>query len=288
LECITYQVDPQFETTKGFNYRLSILLCRDGFSFVITHAVTKQLLKLAAYKLSPGEIQYNESKDWPVSGREYFELLKKIDVAYIAYQHVEIAIATHKITIAPHLFFEQGNAADIMSAVHTMNADEEILTEPVFDLGPVSAMLMPHYIKEYCIRLFPGATYRNASAVFVKGVMRKHSQLIARQIFINVYASYFEITVIQGLRLLYLNTFNYSDTSDILYFVIFVLEQLGFVPSEQELVLMGEISETSPITEQLRMYCASLHFAENPEGIEYSDVFGNIAMHQHFTLLNIP
>lgn len=288
MECILYKVDPQFETTQGFKYRQSILLCRDGFSILITHAGTNQVLKLANYLLNNDDIQSDGFCEWPGHGKDYFDQLKKIEGIQLPYQRTEITIAAQKFTIAPHAFAEHGNIAEIMLAAHTINPDEEIMVEPVFDLGPVVAMLVPRYIREYCDVLFPGSKLRVAPAVFVKGVIRKHSQLIARQVFLNIHKGYFEITVIQGLRLLYLNSFKFSDTSDILYYVIFVLEQLGFVPSEQEIILMGDISEASAITTQLKMYCGSLRFADSPDGLEFGGLFTGISMHQHFTLLNIP
>lgn len=288
MECILNQVDPQFETSQGFNYRLSILLCQDGFSFLVTHAVSQKMLRLAAYKLSYSGIHRDELGGWPLNGNDYFEKLEKIDLTRLAYQRVDIAIATQKITVAPPGFIGHDDAPGLVSVAFPVSQDEEIITEPVFDQGPVTALIIPRYIPEYCEKMFPGAIIWIAAAVFVKGVLRKHSRLIARQVFINIHPGFFEITVIQGLRLLYLNAFRYSAPSDVLYYVIFVLEQLGFVPSEEYITLMGEISDQSVIYTQLQMYCKSLRFAEQPEGLAYGEAFEKVSMHDHFILLNIP
>lgn len=288
LECILNKVDPQFEATQGLTNRLSILLCQDGFSFLVTDAVTKKLLKLASYKLAPANFQQSETGGWPANEKEYFEQLKTVDCMQQPYQKVDIALASYKVTIAPRDFFESGNKMNIISAAHAVAAGDEILTEPVFDLGPVTAILAPSYVKKFCESFFSEFQLHSAPAIFVKGVIRKHSHFIARQVFLNIHNGYFEITVIQGSRLLYLNAFRYLSASDVLYYVIFVLEQLGFVPSEEKVTLMGEASENEIIISQLKMYCATLAFAEKPDGIEYGDAFAGIPMHTFFTLLNIP
>jgi len=288
LECILNQVDPQFETTQGFNYRLSILLCQDGFSFLVTHAVSQRVMRIASYKLNYAGIQNDELGGWPISGDDYFDKLKKNDLIQLSYQRVDIAVASYKITVAPHKFLEQDNVLNIISAAYPVSSGEEILTEPVFDPGPATAILIPKYIPEFCATMFPGSLLRSAAAVFVKGILRKHSRLIARQVFINIHPGFFEISVIQGLRLLYLNAFKYSAPSDVLYYVIFVLEQLGFVPSEEKVTLMGDITESSVIYSQLKMYCGSLQFSEKPDELKYGEAFTGIAMHNHFILLNIP
>lgn len=288
MECILNQVDPQFETSQGLNYRLSVLLCQDGFSFLVTHADSLKVLKLSSYKLDHAGIHPDESNGWPKSGNDYFEDLKKVDLIQMSWQRVEVAVASQKITIAPHTFMEEGNDVNIISAAYPVTQAEQILTETVFDLGPVTAILVPRGVIEYCAAIFPGAFLRNAAAVFVKGVLRKHSQLIARQVFINIHHGFFEITVIQGLRLLYLNAFRYSSPSDVLYYVIFVLEQLGFVPSEEKVTLMGDITANSTIFLQLKMYCGSLNFVTKPVELEYGEAYKEIAMHLYFTLLNMP
>lgn len=288
MECILNQIDPQFETTQGFNYRLSVLLCQDGFSFLATHAISQKVLKLSSYKLNIADIKHGEAGGWATNGNDYFEHLKKIDFVQMTWQRVDIAVASHKITIAPHAFLEAGNDINIISAAYPVTPGEKILAEPVFDLGPVIAMLIPGYIPEFSSAIFPGSFLRNAAAIFVKGILRQHSQLIVRHVFINIHRGYFEITLIQGLRLLYLNAFRYSTSSDVLYYVIFVLEQLGFVPSEENVTLMGDISDNSIIFSQLKMYCGSLNFISKPVELEYGEAFKGIGLHQYFTLLTIP
>jgi len=287
LECILNQVDPQFETDQGLNYRLSILLCQDGFSFLVTHVFSHKILKLAVYKFAFSDFQHSETGGWPANGEGYFALLKSVDCIQHSYQRIEIGIASYKITIAPHDFIGNNSALNIMSVAHNVSDGEEIFTEPLYDLGPVIAIVIPSYIKEYCKVLFPESALHSAPALFVKGVIHKHAKLLSRQVFLNVHRGYFEIVVIQGSRVLYLNTFRYSSPSDVLYYVIFVLEQLGFVPSEENITLMGDISENETICNQLKMYCGSLSYEENPGGLEYSGAFAEVPMHTYFTILNL-
>jgi len=287
LECILNKVDPQFDTTLGLQYRLSILLGQNGFSFLVTHAISKKILVLESYRSNHSEIKHSE-KGWPSNGNDYFYHLNKNTLSHLIYQKVDIAVASYKTTLAPHNFLLPGNEFAVMSVAHTVIESEEILTESLFDQGPVVAIAIPKFIREQCNILFPQAAFRCAPAVFVKGVLRRHSDMIARQIFLNVFNGYFEMCVIQGSRLLYLNAFRYSAPSDVLYYVIFVLEQLGFVPSEENITLMGEISDSETVFNQLKVYCASLRYAKRPEGIVYDETFAGVHIHNYFTLLNIP
>ncbi len=288
MECILNLVDPQFDAVQGMNCRLSVLLGLDGFSFLVTDSVSEKVLRVSSYRLSNTDVQPAEPGVWMANGNDYFAQLKKTGYTGFLWPKVDIAVVSPKISVAPHLFMEQGNELGIISAAYPVSANEKVLIEPVFDLGPVAATLAPAYISEHCSAIFPGCRMRNAAAVFVKGVLRRHSQLISRQVFINVHSGFFEITVIQGLRLLYLNAFKYASPSDVLYYVIFVLEQLGFVPSEEKITLLGDISANSTLFLQLKMYCGSLNFIEDPDELMFGEVFAGMPKHNYFTLLNIP
>jgi len=243
---------------------------------------------MASYKLNFNSTQNDEMGGWPINGNDYFDKLKSVDLTQHTYQSIDVAVTSQKITVAPHDFFEQGNILNIISAAYPVSSGEEVLTEPVFNPGPVIATLIPKYIPEFCSKMFPGSFLRSAAAVLVKGILHKHSQLLARQVFINIHPSFFDITLIQGQRLLYLNTFKYSAPSDVLYYVIFVLEQLGFVPSEEKVTLMGDINESSVIYTQLKMYCKSLQFVGMPDELKFGESFAGNAVHYYFNLLNIP
>ena len=288
MECIFNQADPQFDAVQGINCRLSVLLGLDGFSFLVTDSVSEKVLRVSSYRLSHTDVQPAEPGVWMANGNDYFAQLKKTGYTGFLWPKVDIAVVSPKISVAPHLFMEQGNELGIISAAYPVSANEKVLIEPVFDLGPVAATLAPAYISEHCSAIFSGCHMRNAAAVFVKGVLRRHSQLISRQVFINVHSGFFEITVIQGLRLLYLNAFKYASPSDVLYYVIFVLEQLGFVPSEEKITLLGDISANSTLFLQLKMYCGSLNFIEDPDELIFGEVFAGMPKHNYFTLLNIP
>ena len=288
LECILHKVDPQFAASQGFRYRLSVLLAPDGFSFLITHANTQKILSMSVYKFGIVSSVVDESFGWPVNDGTYFELLKKNEITEQHFQRIDIAIASHKITVSPFDFIHNGHEADLVNVSQHQNEGEEILSEEITPQGAVASILIPEYIKKNCEFIFPGANLHCAASVMVKGILRKHQGSNMRQVFINLHQKYFELVVVQGPNLIYLNSFKYAEPADVLYFVVFVLEQLGLTPTEESITLMGELSESTPILSQLKLYCASLFYIEKPIELEYSELLAGIPLHKYFTLLNIP
>lgn len=287
LECVFDKIDPQFESISGPDCSLSLLLRQDGFSISIIHISSGKILRLASFVFNSNISKLNNPAEWPANGTEYSKLLFSSEFFLKKYGQVYVAADSFKFTTAPYNFLQLDKTSEIISASHEMRTDEDSFIEPVFDLGPAIATVLPKYVSDLCEKAFPNSILRSAPAVFIKGVIRQNSQLITRQVFINMHHDYFEIAAIQGLRLQYLNAFKYSAPSDVLYYVVFILEQLGLVPSEQDIVLMGNIDQDSLVVNELKMFCASVQFARNPEGMEYGEMFGEMKLHRFFTLLNI-
>ena len=59
-------------------------------------------------------------------------------------------------------------------------------------------------------------------------------------IYVNINKSYLNIIVFKGRELNYSNTFNYKSKDDILYFVLFVIEQNKLVNNKTKIKLIGE------------------------------------------------
>lgn len=287
MERILHQVDPQFEPALGFQYRLSILLKQDGYSFLVCDTHTEKILLLSDYKNTATAYPSSKQGRWPANFSDYFNTLENIDLFKLSYLRTEIAIASDKITVAPARFLEGENAATVVSASLRKFTDESLIVGTILDNGASVAILLPQNIVAQCVAIFPGSIFKCVPAVFAKGLLAQNAQSDDRKIFIQIWESYFEVAVIQGARLLFLNAFNYAEPSDVLYYFIFILEQLGFVPSEEEITLMGYIDKNDLVYGLLKMYCGKLLLAQIPNGYKVSPGFSNIAWHKYFTLLNL-
>lgn len=286
LECFLNIEDPLFYESSGLK-KLSILFGRNGFSFVIRDSISGKAIKLADYGSSTLGNHHNDIGVRSSKSFAYLNQIRETGIIDIDFKHVDIAIASQKITVAPAAYFENDGLSILMEVSQSISVGEETIRSKVSDDGPVIAALVPAFIREFINEAFPAASIQCGPAVFVKGILKTYSLAAERQVFIGLNDGLLEICVIQGINLIYMNSFRYAASSDILYYVIFVLEQLGFVPSEENLMLMGDIEENDPTFELLKMYCASLSFAVMPQDIIFGQLLEKVRYHKYFTLLNI-
>jgi hypothetical protein len=135
---------------------------------------------------------------------------------------------------------------------------------------------------------FPGIKIGSSASVLIQGLLKANAHILARQVFVNIWGSFFDIIVIQGRKLLYYNSFKKQAVEDIVYFVLFVLEQLGFIPTEEVVTFMGDITTESEDYKLLYQFIDRLNFTNLFPFADFSPVFTEVLVHKYYTLFNLP
>lgn len=109
---------------------------------------------------------------------------------------------------------------------------------------------------------------------------------IQKKIFLNVRRSFVDITIPEGSKLLFYNSFEFRTREDFLYYLIFVMEQLAIHPEETELMLSGFIEKNTPMFDIFFKYVKNIRFVSKSDAFKYSYLLDEIPEHYFFNLLN--
>jgi hypothetical protein len=286
LECILNLVDPVFDQGHTENYRLSILLKPDGFSFSVLDPRNITFVALFDYLANPSSVP-------SMKGIEKFcnvlrEYLHSNELLNKEYGSLDLVYASPKVTLVPQGFLSQGNTETYFKFNHNLEA-VEVIKDEIVPVGEMSAVFaIPTCLARLQEDLFPGIKIGCATTVLIQGLLKANAHILVRQVFVNVWGAYFDVLVIQGSRLLYYNTFRKQMPEDIVYFVLFVLEQLGFIPTEEEVTLIGDITTESDDFKLLFQYIERLNFSNLFPFADLSPVFSGVQVHKYYTLFNLP
>ncbi|MBK7174681.1 MAG: DUF3822 family protein [Bacteroidales bacterium] len=286
MECILNLVDPLFDQGHTEKYRLSILLRPDGFSFCVLDPRTMTFVALADYTLgirNSSAIPRNE---------KLCELFKqemnKIDLFQLAFNKIDLVYASPKATLIPPGFVHETSLESYFRFNHQLDAAEIVATQ-FLEIGNIQvAYALPSCIRNLCISRFSVLQPGSTATALIQSLLRSNDHIIARQVFLNVMGGFFDVIIIQGRKLLYYNTFKRSAPDDLVYFTIYVLEQMGFVPSEEIVNLMGDIIAGDEDFKMLYHYIDRLNFANFGVQADFGTVFSDIPVHKYFTLFNLP
>ncbi len=107
-----------------------------------------------------------------------------------------------------------------------------------------------------------------------------------KRAFVNIRDGLMDIVVLNGNRFEFFNTFDYKANTDVVYFLIFVFEQLGINPEEVDLSLTGMTDHRSGLYELIYRYVRNVRFEKYSGNFNYSYIFSELPAHQYCNLLN--
>lgn len=97
--------------------------------------------------------------------------------------------------------------------------------------------------------------------------------------------STFSIYLSKESSLQFFNVFSFQSEEDVIYFLLFALEQTRILPTELKLLVSGKVRKEDRIYKLLETYIDQPALAEAPPGIKVSSDIPNINIRQTFHLL---
>jgi len=126
------------------------------------------------------------------------------------------------------------------------------------------------------------------SSVLVKSIFLNYQGQLSRpKVFLNVREGWFDLIILDQTKLHYVNMFEFRQPEDLVYYIIYVLEQLGFNSEQVEVVLMGKITNKTPLYDLILRYIRKVEFARRSPMYNYSFIFNEIPQQGYFSLLNL-
>ena len=119
-----------------------------------------------------------------------------------------------------------------------------------------------------------------------QGILAQSKNQTTKKVAVHVYATHFEVAVIEGKNLLFYNTFNYQTPEDFIYYLLFVYEQLQVNPETIEAIFLGEIEKNSEIYTLTQKYIRTVKFGERSDNADYSYQLQTLPKHFYFTLFS--
>ena len=203
------------------------------------------------------------------------------------FKSVKIAYEGKKNTLIPGPLFDAQEAEIFLKFNYQVAADEHVLADHIQQFVNYNVYAIPKALEESVKQLFPSARISSLSTILIQSVwMNFKARINANRIFLHIKEKSFDILIYDGKQIQYLNTFTWMVAEDVVYFLIFILEQLGLNPELSSVVLLGNIDRGSNLFELIYRYVKNMEFGRRNETFKYSPVFDVIAPQSYYPLLN--
>ncbi|PRY96018.1 DUF3822 family protein [Marinilabilia salmonicolor] len=273
-------VDETYDTTITSSYFLSIQASLDGFSFCTLDPVRNKYVQFRhfAFKnLTPEEL--------PEIAEQIF---RDNELLNLPYKKVFILIPSPVSTLVPSGLFQPGEAQKWLSFTHQVPSGSDIAFTNMKMADACTVFTIPEKLKNLFKRQFPEPMF------FHQYVPMTETKLaISRpgnsksQIIINVQNRFFDLVVLEKNNLRLCNTFEINGEDDLIYFTLFVFEQLQISPATAEIQFIGHHPSANKIKQKLGKYLKHVKQPGLPSGFQYSYLFRDVPGHQFYNLFSL-
>jgi hypothetical protein len=194
----------------------------------------------------------------------------------------------NRATLIPALLFDPEQKDSYIDFIHEKDDGAETLYDKLQQLEIVNVYGVPAKLLEAALRIFPGAKIFHHSSALIHSIWLNYKNRINRKkVFLYVRESDFDLIIFDGKQLNYSNSFHFVASTDVIYYVIFVMEQLTLNPEETEVALMGNIEIDSEIYDLLLRYIRHIEFMKRNAAFRFSYIFNEIPAHHFYPLFNL-
>lgn len=202
------------------------------------------------------------------------------------FKKVSISINNSLYTFVPSPLFDASSAEKYLKLNCKISQNDEVQYASMKNMNAYCIFAIDKKIKSFFDYQFPGAKYLHQSMVLSDAVLNNFKNKEQQSVIINIRKNDFDALIINDKKTELINTFHYTNADDLLFHLLYVLEQLSINPDKQEVLVCGEILKNSAVYERLVKYIRHVNFINRNNSIEYSYKFNEVPEHFYYSLLN--
>lgn len=258
---------------------LSIQISLSGLSFCILNKTSKVI-----------EFLKNHSFDKKANPIETLEHLKKALISHPelnqSFESVLIIYQNELSNLVPQALFEKDHSADYLKFNSKILKSDFISHDEIAINDSVNVYVPYMNINNFIFDTFGVFEYKHASTILIESILKKHTNSKESTIYLNINAMHFELIAIQDSKLLIYNCFEYATIEDVLYFLLFTMEQLHLNAETVNLQLMGLVKQDDELYSVIYKYVRFVEFYKTTYDFEFNKQAAEPQPHQNTIILN--
>ena len=230
----TIQKKTRIEKTS--NIKLSIHISLNGLSFCIIDLISKEIDFLRTYSLSKNSTPKELLKTLKKGFKENDELRN-------SFSSVKIIHYNNLSTVVPEPLFDKKNALSYLKFNSKILQNDYIAYDRIFNNECVNVFIPYVNINNYIFKMFDSFVYNHYSSIILEKVKLNEKNTTTPSLYLNININHMEITYFVKNKLVFYNRFDFNTKEDVMYYLLFTIDQLKLNPEEIPVVITGNISE---------------------------------------------
>lgn len=183
------------------------------------------------------------------------------------FSKVTACITSKEYTLVPEALFKNGDEIIYFRKNFSFTPQTIIRSQHVSTLDLHVIFGIDNDLEKEINHLFQDAQIFHHSQAILSDLGMHGIKENGKQIKVNIQSDMIDILVSENKKIILLNSFNWKTQEDILYYTLFVCEQLEINPAHLNLVVTGDIQPDSALMSLLKSYLYDVTIAEKPSSL---------------------
>lgn len=216
----------------------------------------------------------------------FMHLTEEFGLRTSNFQSIRINWLGKNFTLIPNSFYKAERAKEILEFNIGNTNDERICVNDV--RSDIKLLFtIPAELKNVIDRTFPHHELKHSGTCAINSFFT-HFQLKKSNIFLNIHDDKIELLVKKDRQLLLYNIFSIKTNEDILYYLLFSVEQFKLDPASLQLAVCANRETNDELFTAIKKYIRHVNFAVSDKFIKRKGAFESLPHHYYFSLLNQP
>ncbi len=253
-------------------------LSKTGFSIIVSDGDKRQIL-LSAHAYWPAE-------------KDTLKLIQKFESCFdalpISPDHsasLQCLVNFQKFSLVPEDYYQKGSGQKILSYTAKLTKGDRIYTDHWTASEAILVHAIPEKISDWIKKKF-GEVHLKHEATAIDRLYRLYpSGDFFGLLFVNPYQADFYLA--QKGKLQWYNKFEYQTDEDLLYFILYCLEQNRFLPTELQLNVGGISLKGDKLRVLLDRYISDVKDLSIPSAFKVSPKISEQELRENINLLGV-
>ncbi len=272
---VLHQFDQSKIDDSKINYHLSLQISIDGFCFALFHLKAQTYIGVAEYVMPSNTEQTVETFfEEVVSGDKWLQG---------TFKSVSAAFSASKNTLIPSALFQEERIEDYLSINMGSQHSNSLLYNRLIKSEIINCFSLNKDIYNVISKQYPGVKLLHQASIQIEAAA--HQQLKKPAAFLQFNRKSIDIVAVKDEQIQLMNSFDYKTSEDVIYYLLYVMEQLEFSQNDTTVLLMGNIQKESNVYKLLYNYINTLSLAEWPTAVQYVQPVKGLLSHQYHLLI---
>tara|TARA_B100000767_G_scaffold50430_1_gene45556 strand:+ start:140 stop:985 length:846 start_codon:yes stop_codon:yes gene_type:complete len=259
-----------FNIGLASSYHLSIQLGISHFSYCLLNTTNFTYEYVKKYPLT--------SKDNTATG--ITEIINNDSNLKAKFFSQSIAFVNFPSTLVPDKLYKEEKIETLLAFNTKVNGT--VLVDNIVSQKAYLIYSVPESILTIVSNFFPKAKYKSQESILIQQYSQLNTKIKKAYLYLN--EQRVGITIFNGDKLIFNNSFKYANKEDLLYYVLFSFEQLKLSPDSINVNVFGTIEDTDESFSLMYEYIRNIKLGRKPHQFTFPTEFNTLADHKYFGL----